>query len=169
MTLTQGIMSDAAKDLETFIDSLGLRYFRGAEFTSYWTRKRGAVENAVPPRELWKNIVPTLIVADELRQQIGSPCDVLSSYRSPSYNRAVGGERASYHMKFMALDLTFDKGNASLWHTQAVALRGHRFPFPDVDGVPWKGSFAWRGGIGLYVKSNFIHIDSRGYDADWRG
>jgi uncharacterized protein YcbK (DUF882 family) len=156
-------MSNAARDFEAFVDSLGLRYFKGKEFTPYWSRKRGGVMNSVPPRTLWQNILPTLLVADELRHRIGSPCTVNSSYRSPAYNKAVGGEKASYHMKFMALDLTFAKGSAEDWHSQAVALRGHRFVLPDGRVFPW------RGGIGLYPKSNFIHIDTRGYDADWKG
>jgi uncharacterized protein YcbK (DUF882 family) len=156
-------MSNAA-DLEHLIDLLKLRHFSGAELTAYWTRKRGKVQNSMPHESLWPNIVPTLIVADELREQIGAACTILSSYRSPAYNAAVGGERASLHMQFRALDLTFTKGTPQQWQAIARKLRGTKFKLPDNGG-----NFVWKGGIGLYVQSHFIHIDTRGYDANWQG
>lgn len=152
-----------AKQLEQFIDRLGLRHFRGSELTPYWTRKRGKVSNSMPHESLWPNIVFPLIIADELRERIGASCTILSSYRSPAYNAAVGGEPNSFHMRFLALDLTFAKGTARDWHAIAKSLRGkHQFAMPGNTG-----NMRWMGGLGLYVDSNFIHIDARGYNADW--
>ena len=62
-------------------------------------------KNTLPPPALWDNIVPTLGMADQLREFFGAPLKVLSAYRSPAYNKAIGGESQSYHMRFMALDL----------------------------------------------------------------
>lgn len=151
-----------SEQLEQFIDRLNLRHFKGNELTPYWSRTRGSVRNSIPHESLWPNIVPTLLVADELRERIGSSCVILSSYRSPAYNAAVGGEPASFHMQFRALDITFAKGKPQQWQAAAKWLRGTRFKLPGNGG-----EFVFKGGIGLYVKQHFIHIDTRGYNADW--
>ena len=153
-------MTETAADLAAFIDALGLKYFTGAEIAGYATRTRDGVRNSLPPRELWPNIVKTLVVADALRARLGAPLAVTSAYRSASYNRTVGGEQNSFHMRFMALDL-IPGGNVTPGQAAAAArkLRGDSFKHPD------GGAFTWRGGIGQYP--SFIHIDCRGYDANW--
>ena len=143
-----------AEELEQFIDSKGFKHFRGAELTPYWGRKRGDVSNSVPPRELWPNILPTLRVLDEFRERIGAPVRLLSTYRSPDYNGAVGGERQSFHMRFVAIDFACDKGAPDEWADVLKEMRKA--------GV-------FRGGIGVYPGKGFVHVDTRGYDANWRG
>ncbi len=151
------------KTFEAFVDALKLRHFAGKEFTPYWTRKRGKVQNSAPPETLWPNIVQTLLIADELRERAGHALTVLSSYRSPAYNRAVGGEPNSFHMRFMALDLTCGALAARELHKIAAGIRGkHVFRIGNE-------TFKWNGGLGLYVSSNFIHIDCRAGKADWQG
>ena len=143
-----------AQELEAFIDSKGFKHFRGAELTPYWSRTRGSVTNDVPPRDLWPNVLPTLRVLDELRERLGAPLRLLSTYRSPDYNRAVGGERQSYHMKFVAIDFTCTTGKPDAWADVLKVMRK--------EGV-------FRGGIGVYPRSGFVHVDTRGYEANWRG
>jgi len=149
-------------DFEAFVDRLKLRHFRGAEFTEYWTRTRKGVSNSLPADSLWPNIIPTLIVLDEIREQAGEAVTILSTYRSPRYNAAVGGEPASFHMRFMAIDFTANAGAKRL-HEIAQSLRGRKFK------LPVRGEFTFNGGIGLYVRSNFVHIDCRNYAANWKG
>jgi uncharacterized protein YcbK (DUF882 family) len=168
-------MSTKVEQLEGFIDGLGLRYFRGREFTPYWSRTRNGVRNAMPPVEIWGNIVRTLVVLDELRAVLGAPITLLSTYRSPAYNAAVGGEKFSFHMKFMAIDFTSGRGVPSQWGTMLRKLRGRRFQIPEegegsggltkaaMEGTSW----VFRGGIGVYPESGFVHLDCRGVDADW--
>lgn len=151
-----------AADFELFVDRLKLRHFKGAEFTPYWTRKRGKVENGLPPESLWPNIIPTLIVLDAIRERIGESITILSTYRSPRYNAAVGGEPASFHMRFMAVDFTADCGAKKL-HEAAQDCRGKVFK------LPVRGAFTFNGGIGLYVRSNFVHVDCRNSPANWKG
>ncbi len=156
------------QQLEEFIDSLELRYFKGKEFTPYWSRTRQykgkPVKNSIPQQDLWPNIVKTVIVLDEIRHQSGFPIQLTSTYRSPMYNIAVGGEPNSFHMRFMAIDFTSEKVSMSRLHGLARSMRGKKFDLRN------KGdTFEFHGGIGLYVKSNFIHIDTRGYDANWSG
>ena len=79
------------------------------------------------------------------------PMPVLSWYRSPARNSAVGGARNSQHMRAIATD--FD---------QSVVSRIGRERFFRVADV----IFA-RGGVGNYPGGN-AHLDSRGYRARWR-
>jgi len=147
------------QQLEQFIDSLGLRYFKGREFTPYWSRVKNGVKNSIPHESLWPNIVQTLIIADEVRHKLGAPMAVTSSYRSPAYNKAVGGAPASLHLRFNALDLSCSSPAKAA--AIADSLRGKVFANPTSGG----GTFIFAGGIGTYP--SFVHIDTRGYDADW--
>lgn len=61
---------------------------------------------AIPPRELWPNIVPTLrLWQQNIRGPIGVPMSV-HGYRPPDYNEAVGGTPGSTHQWFAAIDIT---------------------------------------------------------------
>lgn len=148
------------EQLIAFIDRLGLKFFKGTEIADYANRVRDGVRNKLPPESLWPNIVPTLIVADALRAAVGVPLTITSAYRAPAYNAAVGGETNSYHMRFMALDVAPFSIGAKRLAAAARKLRGKKFVVPDS-----RESFVWRGGVGEYPK--FVHIDCRGYDANW--
>jgi len=129
-------------------------------FELYATRIRDGVKNSLPHESLWPNIVPTLVVADELRELVGVPLTITSAYRSPAYNAAVGGEANSFHMRFMALDLIPAGISPRSLAAAAKKLRGRTFKVPNTNA-----HFTFRGGIGTY--SSFVHIDTRGYDANW--
>lgn len=152
-------MSDE-KRLEQFIDSLGLRYFKGAELTPYWSRTRRGVSNSCPPDTIWANIVPTVVVLDEIRHIAGHRIDLTSTYRDLDYNRAVGGAARSFHMSFMAIDFRSYKVKPARLAEIARSLRGKRFKNPNTGGT-----FIFRGGIEEY--SSFVHVDTRGKDVDW--
>ena len=132
----------------------GFRHFGAGEFTSYFAAVRKGVRNSAPPRGLWSNIVPTLRIVDDLRESFGRPCRILSSYRSPDYNRAVGGAAASQHMEFRALDISFDGVNAKRVHDRLAE---------------WRKAGRFTGGLGLYPSSGFVHIDTRSGNATWEG
>lgn len=146
-----------SEKLERFVDDLGLRYFKGRELTWLWSRTRKGVSNSVPPESLWQNCIQPLVVLDEIRHRIG-PIRITSFYRSPAYNEAVGGERQSYHKVFMAIDSTSAKDPRWVGGV-ARELRGTRVK------LPGGGSFVWKGGIGIYP--TFVHIDTRGINANW--
>jgi N-acetylmuramoyl-L-alanine amidase len=93
----------------------------------------------------------TAQMADEIRHRLGRPIRILSAYRNAAYNTCIGGESASYHMQFNALDITTDGASA-------IALR-------DIARSVRASNSGFTGGIGLY--STFIHIDTRGYEANW--
>lgn len=138
------------------------RYFSAREFTSYFSAVRRGVKNSEPPRYLWHRIVPTLRLADRLREHLGKPLIITSSYRSPAYNRAVGSSNppdprallgyGSQHPRFTALDI-YCKGLRPRTLYQTL--------------LAWRRTGEWQGGLGRY--SSFVHIDTRPYNATWGG
>lgn len=146
--------------LERYIDALDLRHFRGAELTPYWSRSRKGGANACPPPELWPNIVETLVVLDALREWFGSPIRITSSYRSPAYNAAVGGARFSQHLQFNAVDFQSRRVSPAALAQRLRGWRGRHFYNPVT-----KRPFVFKGGIGRYA--TFVHLDTRGHNADW--
>jgi uncharacterized protein YcbK (DUF882 family) len=143
--------------MNTFIDWFAAQRFRNfgaAEFTSYFARERRGVKNSLPPRGIWKNIVPALRIVDELRDSFGEPCRILSSYRSPDYNKEVGGVSSSQHLEFTALDIAFDGISPQRVYDRLLE---------------WRKAGKFVGGLGIYPSSGFVHIDIRGRNATWKG
>jgi hypothetical protein len=140
-------------DYARYLAKVRLRYIKVKDVIDAHCKTRGGVANTPPPRSLWTRLVPTLRVADRLAHELrSSEVEIISAYRSPAYNaRCPGARRESMHLRNMALDLRF---KVSARDAAAVAIR-----------MRDKGLF--KGGIGRY--SNFIHIDTRGENVDWRG
>src|SRR5262245_9883458 len=90
---------------------------------------------------------------EPMRAKFGGSCLVLSGYRHQLYNASIGGARHSQHIyddsyESVAADTRYPKGTPSAWGTYAKTLRTKRTP---------KGA----GGVGIYPRSNFVHIDNR--------
>ncbi len=160
-------MNTKPRRSETFAQwfaRMGFRNFTTSEVAVYFSRTRGSVRNSAPPRHLWHRIVPTLRVVDDLRDSFGKPCTITSSYRSPAYNRAVGSSNppdprkpagpGSQHPRFAALDLRVSGVSARRVYERLLK---------------WRREGRFTGGLGLYVSSRFVHIDTRPYNAAWRG
>jgi len=143
-------MSRPIQSFDQWFATKKFRHFTAPEFTSYFRRTRNGIRNSPPPVALWENIVPTLRVVDDLRRYFGKPIVLLSSYRSPAYNKAVGGASASIHMRFNALDL-------------AVAGVAPSEVFRVLRS--WRAAGRFVGGLGLY--ETFVHVDTRGVNATW--
>lgn len=90
---------------------------------------------------------------EALRAAVGLPLVVLSAYRTPAHNRAVGGARDSQHVQGRALDLLPPKG----WTVLQLAAVARRIPQVR--------------GLGIYQAHGFVHIDVRPSDriAVWQG
>lgn len=113
--------------------------------------RHGAVQNGIPPADMWKNIVPTLRVADRVARELGEKIHINSAYRSPAYNAACpGAARWSQHLRNAAIDMWFQSPPAEVAKI-ARKLRD-------------RGLF--RGGVGEYA--GFTHIDTRGRNVDWK-
>jgi zinc D-Ala-D-Ala carboxypeptidase len=74
-----------------------------------------------------------------LRDRLGKPLIVLSGYRSPEHNRAVGGAKASKHMEGIAFDISMVNHDPEVFEAAAHAI-GFQ-------------------GFGFYPRSGFMHID----------
>ncbi|MDB6178708.1 N-acetylmuramoyl-L-alanine amidase [Paracoccus sp. Z330] len=139
-----------------FLDSLNLRHFTAAELLFLGNSNQSgpcAARNLLPPRDVWNNLAATACMLDEIRNLLGCPVYILSGYRSPAYNRCIGGKSTSGHLRFNALDWTAAEGSVAEWHRVATEIRAQRPEF--------------NGGIGRYDTGRFIHIDTRGSRADW--
>ena len=144
---------NTVEEFDVYFDQLGLRYFSPSELRFMGASNasgKAKGKNTLPPEAQWAHLASVALAADEIREQFGHPLRVLSAYRSPAYNKAIGGASQSYHMHAMALDLQPLNGDVQGLYDSAVQLRGL--------GV-------FQGGIGKY--SSFVHIDVRGHKADW--
>lgn len=114
--------------------------------------RHGRVQNTLPPQPLWSNILPTLRIADKLAGEMKEKIVLRSIYRSPEYNATCpGAAKYSQHTRNRAIDFQLQSPPGVVANV-ARRLRD-------------KGAF--RGGIGVY--SSFVHIDTRGQNADWIG
>ncbi len=145
------VLDAEGRAYSAFITSLGLKHISPMEVIRPHFNCRGTVTNSLPPREIWKNMAPTLRAADALRDRLGAPLlTIASAFRSAAYNAACPGAAShSYHMQNMALDLIFDCPPAKVAEV-AATLRNQKI---------------FTGGIGRYP--SFTHIDTRGKRADW--
>lgn len=80
---------------------------------------------------------------------------IISGYRSPERNAAVGGADKSQHLEAKAADIKI----AGV-PTEEIYNR--------IDKLISQGKIK-QGGLGKYVKSCFVHYDVRGTKARWEG
>ena len=137
-------------EYNSFLRALRLRHFKPVEITSYARRKRGSATNGLPPGNLWLNIVPTLWVLDQLREETGDPITLTSIYRNEEYNRAVGGVSNSQHKQNAAIDFQCKTMSPKQAFNRLKKMRD-------------AGTF--RGGLGVYA--TFVHLDTRGTNHTW--
>lgn len=85
----------------------------------------------------------------DLRVYLGKPINILSGYRTESYNKSCGGADNSYHLKGQAVDI-YCNGVKPI----VIAL--------------W-AEFNDLGGIGVYLNRSqeFVHLDTRTNKYRW--
>ena len=105
------------------------------------------------PEELLANVRKLAKNLQVIREHIGKPIKVISGYRSPSYNRRIGGARRSQHMLATAADIKV----AAMSPSEVKAV---------IVGLIKSGKID-SGGVGLY--KTFTHYDTRGRNARWYG
>jgi hypothetical protein len=146
--LSQGANLMAYSD---YLRSLRLTRISVGQVLEAHAKCRGGVWNALPPRNMWKNIGPTLKAVDLVANELGqSVREVVSVYRTPRYNaKCPGASCGSYHMRNNAIDVRFG-ARSKIVAAAATRLRAI-------------GRF--HGGVGHYP--SFTHIDTRGVNATW--
>jgi len=80
----------------------------------------------------------------QLRNRVGRPIKILSGYRCPKHNKAVGGAPASKHVSGEAADFTVSGYSV-------IEIAGVAESSPDFKG----------GAIGMYPENQFVHGDVR--------
>jgi len=105
----------------------------------------------LPPDDMLEHIIPTLRLAEKVRQRWGGPVQVLSGYRPPAYNEAIGGATQSQHMAFKALDLRPVDEPFGLDHYFGIVQ----------EVVGQARTSGQNVGLGLYYegRGRFVHID----------
>lgn len=97
-------------------------------------------------------VAPRLVmVLQSIRSHFCAAVTINSGYRTPQYNAKAGGVAHSQHCYGTAADIVV-RGK-----TPAQVAAYARQLMPD-----------W-GGVGVYAKQNFVHIDVREAKADWNG
>jgi Peptidase M15 len=141
-------------EFDAWVESLGLKHFQPHEVrflgNSHYASGKAQGKNAIPSKELRSNLVSVLEAADEARERLGSTIIILSAYRTPEYNKAIGGAKKSRHMSCDALDLAAPKSTPAKLHAVLKQLRKEGY---------------FTGGLGKYP--NFTHIDNRGANVDF--
>ena len=96
-------------------------------------------------------LLPLCISLERIRLEIGRPIYIMSGYRTPEHNRAVGGAEFSRHMDGDAADLVVHGiSPLQLYHTISKMMADDEIK---------------TGGLGLYIWG--CHYDQRGYPARW--
>lgn len=90
-------------------------------------------------------------VLQEIRDHFGKPVTINSGYRTAAKNKAVGGAAYSQHLYGTAADISIRGVSPGRVAAFAETL------LPNT------------GGIGLYIKDGFVHIDVRTTRARWNG
>lgn len=88
-----------------------------------------------------------------LRDELGKPINIISGYRSPEYNKRIGGATKSQHMAATASDIKVKGVSPKEVHRTILRLI--------------KEGRMEEGGLGLY--RTFVHYDVRGHRARWYG
>lgn len=144
--------------LESRFREAGIVHFKAREaLVLGYSNSSGKCQgkNRIPTtNEILTNLTAVFAVWDEVRKRVGKPIKCLSAYRSPEYNACVGGASRSQHLTGKAADCTGYNTKARVLYDTALALRREGF---------------FKGGIGYYPSSNFVHIDVRGSNATWTG
>lgn len=103
------------------------------------------------PKQYQKNAHEVLTNLQILRDQLGEPIFINSGYRTPDYNKRIGGAKFSQHTVGKACDITVKSKTPKQVKTIIERLI--------------KAGLMKNGGIGLYP--GFVHYDVRDYAARW--
>ncbi len=134
-----------------YLYSLKLKQVFPKQVIEAHAKQKGTVWNSLPPKEWWVRMGYTLRVVDRIALEMGvKEVEVVSAYRSPSYNaRCAGAKRGSWHQANVAADVKFPVKAAQV----TAAARNLR------------NLGLFKGGVGGYW--NFTHIDTRGQNINW--
>jgi uncharacterized protein YcbK (DUF882 family) len=88
-----------------------------------------------------------------LRYHLGAGIYIISGYRTPAHNKKVGGAKTSQHLKAKAADIMSKDFTPKQIYNRIEKL---------IEAKKMK-----QGGLGLY--KTWVHYDTRGTRARWKG
>jgi hypothetical protein len=103
---------------------------------------------------------------------------VMSAYRTPFYNHAIGDVKYSMHQWGSAADIFIDPQNKGqmldLTHDGRVDTDDSKFLYDQIEKMlAERPFFLFQGGMGYYPGTRahppFVHVDVRGTPARWKG
>jgi len=103
---------------------------------------------------------------------------VMSAYRTPFYNRAIGDVKYSMHQWGSAADIYIDplKNDRmeDLNHDGRIDISDAKYLYDEIERLLTKPEYrAFQGGMGYYPATAahppFVHVDVRGTPARWKG
>lgn len=123
--------------------SLVLKHFSAEELLVHAERPG----NCVPPTQIAHNIDCVAALVDHMREDLGFAIKINSGFRSPEYNKKVGGRRLSQHQLWKALDpapVSPTPSRVRQMYEWAIRARGRVFevvhrrrPFPLYGDESW--------------------------------
>jgi len=124
-----------------------------------------------------KLLVKLELLAENLHIRFGSSrLVIMSGYRTPAYNRALGDAKYSAHLWGQAADLYVDDDDDGVMddlnHDQRHDSRDAQLVYEVADALDTGGlAEVSVGGLGVYDQTKahgpFVHVDTRGYRARW--
>lgn len=98
---------------------------------------------------------------------------IMSGYRTPAYNRAIGSSKYSRHMYGDAADIYVDDNHDGIFDDLdgdgKTTNKDTRYLADLADTIQKK--YKLPGGVGIYKRTSrhprFVHVDTRGYIARW--
>lgn len=153
---------DTLDRMRAFIDDAGIEHFTAEELGRLNPNAWGGDAFELPCADHLDRIIPTLELADEIRRLWQGPILVVSGYRPPEYNDAIGGADRSMHCDFRALDLKpaaepFDLGSYFSIVKSVVSKARER-------GVNVGAGYYYSG------RGRFVHVDTHattGTNREW--
>lgn len=103
------------------------------------------------PEELMPNVKKLANELQKLRDLLGLPIKINSGYRTPSYNRKIGGAKNSFHVQAKAADIVVADIEPKKLHAM-------------IEKWIEQGKLNFKG-VGLY--NTFVHVDVRDRKARW--
>ena len=156
------------RELQAFLQAEGVGnvvpVWQLTRVDAFYAARCGIVPFALPPEDLWDNIVAPLRSVERHVVPAVGPVQVLSSYRTPEVNACARGASRSRHLDFAALDLaTQDRQRGEDLYRTLCAMHAEE-------------GRAARMGLGAYFdpdEPSFgggrFHIDAGGYRSWGRG
>lgn len=150
---------------ETYADYLGSFYFFDNTGFVYRELVRDDPRHRYPPRELWARMVPTFLLAWQLRERM--LCHGATGLAVRAAFRPAGGERDSQHkvnaaldLDLLAADLERDGDLAAVYARTAAEL--------------WREHRHMRVGVGTYAAEGHattrrVHLDTGFRHRCWQG